>query len=68
LKNWGLLLMFIGIVMIAIFTLADIQLSFTAWLIGFLLSLVVSGAGIIMLIVYLFKEIKAEKQSKNKVE
>ncbi|RHW35883.1 hypothetical protein D1B33_12350 [Lysinibacillus yapensis] len=64
-KNWGLLLMFIGIVLIAIFTLTGLELSFTAWLIGFLFSLVVSGAGIVLLIIYLAKAIKAEKQLKN---
>lgn len=65
-KKLGLLLMFIGIVLIAIFTLTNIQMSFNFWLIGFLISLLVSGAGIVLLIVDLAKAIREEKLSKGK--
>lgn len=65
-KKVGLLVMFIGIVLIAIFTLTDIQMSFNFWLIGFLISLLVSGAGIVLLIVDLAKAIREEKLSKGK--
>ncbi|SOC15609.1 hypothetical protein SAMN05880501_108115 [Ureibacillus xyleni] len=63
-KKLGLLFMFIGIVFIAIFTLTNIQIPFTAWLIGFLISLLVSVAGMVLLIIYLAKEIKEEKRRK----
>lgn len=67
-KKLGYLLMFIGIVLIAIFMLSDIQMTFTFWLIGFLISMLVSCAGIVLLIVDLAKAIKAEKLAKRETK
>jgi len=68
LKKLGLLLMFIGIVLIAIFTLSNIQMTFNVWIIGFLFSMLVSIVGIVLLIVDLAKAIKAEKLSKSETK
>ncbi|HWK23585.1 MAG TPA: hypothetical protein VNS08_11200 [Ureibacillus sp.] len=67
-KKLGLLLMFIGIVLIAIFTLSNIQMTFNVWIIGFLFSMLVSIVGIVLLIVDLAKAIKAEKLSKSETK
>ena len=64
LKKLGLLLMFIGIILIAIFMLSDIQMSIQFWLTGFIISMLVSCAGIVLLIIDLAKAIKAEKNRK----
>lgn len=64
LKKLGLLLMFIGIILIAIFMLSDIQMSIQFWLTGFIISMLVSCAGIVLLIIDLAKAIKAEKNQK----
>ena len=53
--------MFIGIILIAIFMLSDIQMSIQFWLTGFIISMLVSCAGIVLLIIDLAKAIKAEK-------
>ena len=63
-KKLGLLLLFIGIILIAIFMLTDIQMSFNFWLTGFLISMLVSAAGMVLLIIDLAKAIKAEKLAK----
>lgn len=63
-KKLGLLLLFIGIILIAIFMLTDIPMSFNFWLTGFLISMLVSAAGMVLLIVDLAKAIKAEKLAK----
>lgn len=63
-KKLGLLLMFIGIVLIAIFTLSNIQMTIEFWLIGFLISLFVSFVGIVLLIIDLAKAIKTENKLK----
>ena len=55
--------MFIGIILIAIFMLADIPMSFPFWLTGFIISMLVSCTGIVLLIINLAKAIKAEKRS-----
>jgi len=60
--------MFIGIVLIAIFTLSNIQMTFNVWIIGFLFSMLVSIVGIVLLIVDLAKAIKAEKLSKSETK
>jgi hypothetical protein len=56
--------MFIGIILIAIFMLSDIQMSIQFWLTGFIISMLVSCAGIVLLIIDLAKAIKAEKNRK----
>ncbi|KGR73540.1 hypothetical protein [Ureibacillus manganicus] len=63
-KKLGLLLLFIGIVLIAIFMIADIEMTVEFWLIGFVISMVVSTAGFILLIADLAKAIKEEKRAK----
>ncbi|SOC39326.1 hypothetical protein SAMN05877842_105163 [Ureibacillus acetophenoni] len=63
-KKLGLLLLFIGIILIAIFMFTDIQMSFNFWLIGFLVGMLVSAAGMVLLIIDLAKAIKAEKLAK----
>ncbi len=63
-KKLGFLFMFIGIVLIAIFMFTDIQMTFNSWLIGFIISLLVSFAGMVLLILHLAKEIKEEKRLK----
>ena len=64
LKKLGLWLMFIGIILIAIFMLSDIQMSIQFWITGFIISMLVSCAGIVLLIIDLAKAIKAEKNRK----
>ncbi|MBM7609092.1 hypothetical protein QUF56_02355 [Ureibacillus composti] len=65
-KKLGYLLMFFGIVLLAVFLLADLEMTFQFWLIGFLISMLVSGAGIVLLILDLWKAIKLEKANKVK--
>lgn len=69
-KKIGLLLMFLGIVLLAIFLLSDFgnEMSLTVWLVGFLFAMVVSIVGIVLLIIDLFKAIKEEKLAKQKTE
>lgn len=57
--------MFIGAVMLAIFMFADLTMDFGLWITGFLISMVVAITGIVMLIIYLAKGIKADKATKN---
>ncbi|WP_413366681.1 hypothetical protein [Lysinibacillus sp. 3P01SB] len=64
-KNTGIVMMFIGAVMLAIFMYADMQLTFGLWLTGFIISMLIAGAGAIMLIIYLAKGIRDEKISKD---
>ena len=63
-KKLGLLLLFIGIILIAIFMIADIEMTVEFWLIGFVISMVVSTAGFVLLIADLAKAIKEEKRAK----
>ena len=56
----GILMMFLGAILIAIFLLIDFKLSFQVWVICFLISLLVAAIGAIMSILELAKKIKAE--------
>ena len=60
----GILTMFLGAVLIAIVLLIDLNISFTTWLILFLISIIVAVIGTIMSIVELAKKIKAEQAEK----
>lgn len=60
----GILTMFLGAVLIAIVLLIDLNISFTTWLILFLISILVAVIGTIMSIVELAKKIKAEQAEK----
>ena len=60
----GVLTMFLGAVLIAIVLLIDLNISFTTWLILFLISIIVAVIGTIMSIVELAKKIKAEQAEK----
>ena len=61
-KTRGIVLMFIGAVMLAFFMYVNIPMSFSLWIIGFLISMLVAASGAVMLIVYLAKGIKADKR------
>lgn len=64
-KKTGIVLMFIGAIMLAIFMYANLQLTFGLWLAGFIISMLVAGSGAVTLIIYLAKGIRDEKISKN---
>lgn len=61
----GILTMFLGAILIAIFLLIDLNLNFKVWVICFLISLLVAAIGAVMSIIELAKKIKEEKASKN---
>lgn len=61
-KTRGIVLMFIGAVMLAFFMYVNIPMSFSLWITGFLISMLVAASGAVMLIVYLAKGIKADKR------
>ena len=61
-KTRGIVLMFIGAVMLAFFMYVNIPMSFGLWVTGFLISMLVAASGAVMLIVYLAKGIKADKR------
>jgi len=60
----GILMMFLGAVLIALVLLIDLNISFNTWLILFLISIAVAAIGTIMSMVELFKKIKAENAEK----
>ena len=64
-KKIGVVLMFIGAVMLAIFMFVDLKVDFGLWIIGFLISMIIAASGAVTLIFYLAKGIKADKASKN---
>ena len=64
-KKSGLLLMFIGAVMIAILMFAKLPIDFGLWIVLYLIGMVVAGSGIVVLLIYLAKGIKADKVKKN---
>ena len=61
-KTRGIVLMFIGAVMLAFFMYVNIPMSFGLWITGFVISMLVAASGAVMLIVYLAKGIKADKR------
>ena len=61
-KTRGIVLMFIGAVMLAFFMYVNIQMSFSLWLTGFLISMLIAASGAVMVIVYLAKGIKEDKR------
>ena len=63
-KKIGVVLMFIGAVMLAIFMFVDLKVDFGLWITGFLISMIVAASGAVTLIFYLAKGIKADKASK----
>jgi hypothetical protein len=54
-------MMFTGAVMLAMFMDVDLQLTFGLWLTGFIINMLIAGAGAITLIIYLAKGIRDEK-------
>ena len=60
----GVLIMFLGAVLIALVLLIDLNISFNTWLILFLISVAVATIGTIMSIVELAKKIKEEQAEK----
>ena len=61
-KTRGIVLMFIGAVMLAFFMYVNIPMNFGVWLTGFLISMLIAASGAIMLIFHLAKGIKEEKR------
>ena len=61
-KTRGIVLMFIGAVMLAFFMYVNIPMNFGLWLTGFLISMLIAASGAVMLIVYLAKGIKEDKR------
>ncbi|PZX04637.1 hypothetical protein C7437_104149 [Psychrobacillus insolitus] len=64
-KKIGVVLMFIGAVMLATFMFVDLKVDFGLWITGFLISMIVAASGAVTLIFYLAKGIKADKASNN---
>jgi uncharacterized protein (DUF983 family) len=64
-KKTGIMMMFIGAVMLAIFMYVDLKLTFGLWLTGFIISMLIAGAGAVTLIIYLAKGIRDEKITKD---
>ena len=60
-KTRGIVLMFIGAMMIAFFMYVNIPMSFGVWLTGYLISMLIAASGAVMLIVYLAKGIKKDR-------
>ena len=61
-KTRGIVLMFIGAVMLAFFMYVNIPMNFGLWLTGFLISMLMAASGAVMVIVHLAKGIKAEQR------
>ncbi|MEK4627460.1 MAG: hypothetical protein ABS944_14135 [Solibacillus sp.] len=64
LQKRGYLLLLIGIILLILSVFVTVDWGFWAWSIVFFISLVLCAAGIIMLIINLFKQIKADKINK----
>ena len=64
-KKSGMILMFVGALMLAFFMFVDLQMNFGLWLTCFIISMIISASGAVTLIVYLAQGIKADKISKN---
>lgn len=60
----GMLLMFIGAVLIAIMMFVNIPVSVTVWTILFVISLLIAATGTVMCILTLAKSIKADYDTK----
>ena len=64
-KTRGIVLMFIGALMLAFFMYVNIPMSFALWMTGFIIGMLVAATGAVMLMIYLAKGIK-EDQRKNR--
>ncbi len=59
-------MMFVGAIMIAICLFVNLPVSFGVWLVLFLFSMFIAGAGAVLAIIELAKSIKEEAESKAK--
>jgi hypothetical protein len=64
LQKRGYLLLLIGIILLILSVFVTVDWGIWAWGVVFLISLLLCAAGIIMLIIHLFKQIKADKLNK----
>ena len=61
-KTRGIVLMFIGAVMLAFFMYVNIPMNFGVWLTGFLISMLIAASGAVMVIFHLAQGIKEDKR------
>lgn len=64
-KKSGMILMFVGALMLAFFMFVDLSMNFGLWITCFIISMIISASGAVTLIVYFAQGIKADKISKN---
>ncbi len=62
----GVLLMFIGAVLIALLLFINFPISFSVWVTLFIVSMVIAGSGTVLSIVELGKKIKADQALRGK--
>lgn len=62
----GMLLMFIGAILLAVLLLMNLPISFTVWISLFIPTLLIAATGTIICIVSLGKSIKADYDAKKK--
>ena len=63
-KTRGIVLMFIGAVMLAFFMYVNVPMNFVVWVTGFLIGMLIAASGAVMVIIHLARGIKAEQREK----